>query len=227
MQIWILSGPTSTKELADSDGSDIYDAPIECQFDPGHWGAGQRRSNLSLVLPSQNFKDIIWTWMSECLLQDHVLEQFNKQKFRGFETRPAHAKLPKRSQSVRLHELVITGWGGMAPPSSGIRLIEECKPCGHRVYSFYRNPSLIFDQSKWDGSDFFMVWPLPRYIFVTDRVRQSIVDAGFRGAKFQKPSDLKLGLSDTLTPGRLSNWMPPERAKYLEDTLEAESRVKH
>jgi hypothetical protein len=115
----------------------------------------------------------------------------------------------------------------MAPPSSGIRLIEECKSCDHKVYSIYSNPSLIFDQSKWDGSDFFMVWPLPRYIFVTDRVRQSIVDAGFRGAKFQKLSDLKTGLSDTLTPGRLSDWMPLERAKSLGDALEAECSVKH
>jgi hypothetical protein len=226
MQFWKMSRPSSTRELADWDDEVSLGDPIICPADPGHRGAGQRRSNLSLVLPSQNFKDIIWTWMSECLLQDHVLELFNKQKFTGFETRPAHAKIPKGSQSVRLHELVITGWGGMAPPSSGIRLIEECKPCGYQVYSIYSNPSLIFDQSKWDGSDFFMVWPLPRYIFVTDRVRQSIVDAGFRGAKFQKPSDLKTGLCDTLSPGRISDWMPLERAKLLEATFDAEGSVK-
>ena len=220
MYFWKMSRPSSTKELADCDDDNVsLGEPIICPANPDHRGAGQRRSNLSLNLPSQSFKDIIWTWMSECLITDRVLELFAQQKFTGFETRPARAKLAKSSQSVRLHEIVITGWGGMAPPSSGIRLIENCESCGHKVYSIYNNPSLIFDQSKWDGSDLFMVWPLPRYIFVSDRVRRSIDAAGFMGAKFYKLSDLKTGLSDTLTPGRLSDWMPAERAKELGESL--------
>lgn len=184
MQFWKFSRSNSTKELADSDGNEIFDDPIYCEVDPGHRGAGRRRSNLSLILPSRNFKDVIWTWMSECLVGDRVLAMFAQEKLTGYQTRPACAKIPDGSRILGLHELVVTGWGGMSPPSSGIQLIEHCKSCGHKVYSTYRHPSLIFDQAKWDGSDFFMVWPLPRYIFVSDRVRQLVVDAGFRGARF-------------------------------------------
>jgi hypothetical protein len=156
MQFWILSPPSSTKELADFYGSEIFDDPIHCGVNPGHRRAGQRRSNLSLFLPARNLKYVIWTWMSECLVGDRVLEVFAQKKFTGFQTRPATARLPHGGQTVRLHELMVTGWGGMASRSSGIRVIEECKSCGHKVYSIYSNPSLIFDQSN--GMEVTFLW---------------------------------------------------------------------
>jgi hypothetical protein len=30
----------------------------------------------------------------------------------------------------------------------------------------------------WDGSDFFMVWPLPRFIFVTEKAKNVVERAG-------------------------------------------------
>ena len=36
-------------------------------------------------------------------------------------------------------------------------------------YSDFTNPEFLIDESQWDGSDFFMVWPLPRFIFVSNR----------------------------------------------------------
>jgi hypothetical protein len=31
------------------------------------------------------------------------------------------------------------------------------------------------DPVQWDGSDIFIVWPLPKFIFITDRVRQFLL----------------------------------------------------
>ena len=49
---------------------------------------------------------------------------------------------------------------------------------------------MLIDASKWDGSDFFMVWPLPLFIFVTDRVVRAIHDSRLTGGVLKRPGDL-------------------------------------
>ena len=63
----------------------------------------------------------------------------------------------------------------MAAAESGIRLVERCQTCGYLTYSACNNTEQIIDVTEWDGSDFFIVWPLPKCIFITDRVAQTIV----------------------------------------------------
>src|SRR5439155_13113173 len=91
-------------------------------------------------------------------------------------------KCPERPPKLR--ELVIVGWAGVAPPESGIRVIETCSSCGLLHYSCFDNSLRLINESQWDGTDFFMVWPLPRFIFVTDRVKKTIEEKGWRGARF-------------------------------------------
>jgi len=112
-----------------------------------------------------------------------------------------------------LHELVVTGWGGIAPPESGVKLIEKCDACGLLYFSAWTNPETLIDSSRWDGSDFFRVWPAAS--FVTRRVADAIRDNRLSGAVLTPPAELPPCGSRTLSGNRLSLWMPADRAHEL------------
>ena len=112
----------------------------------------------------------------------------------------------------------MTGWGGVAPPESGIRLVQHCDACGALRYSGCNNPARIIDVSQWDGNDIFMVWPLPKFIFVTDRVLQMIRINRLRGVVLKSPGELDFH-SGGFSPGRLSQNMPDARARKLGEPL--------
>ena len=75
----------------------------------------------------------------------------------------------------------------------------------------------LIDPQQWDGGDFFMVWPLPRYIFATDKVVKFMRDEKLTGIAFTPLDQLKSG--SELGPGRLSDYMPEDRAHELGDSL--------
>ncbi len=90
----------------------------------------------------------------------------------------------------------------------------SCPDCGLLVYSSFTNPSELIDTSLWDGSDVFMVWPLPKFIFVSERVAQLVRNHHLTGVVLQRPEELQ-ATSGTLSPGRLSYRMPEARAREL------------
>jgi hypothetical protein len=219
---WELSSVDDTDVLADWDRSVQLGGPIKCRLNPGHQRAGKRVSELAVVLPSLSPKDFVWTWMSECLIQDHVLDLFRAEGVTGFEARRARARF-RDEPAIRppgLWELVVTGWGGVAPEESGVRLDEKesCGACGLLTYSNFINPSRLLDRSQWDGSDIFLVWPLPKLIFVTQRVARLIQSHELRGAILQRPEELQPSVK-TVSPGRLSYRMPEARARELGEHL--------
>ncbi|HXG59893.1 MAG TPA: hypothetical protein VNO22_00835 [Planctomycetota bacterium] len=69
------------------------------------------------------------------------------------------------------------------------------------------------DPSQWDGSDFFMIWPMPRYIFITEKVARLIQDEGWVGARIYPMEELKP--CEGFAPGKRSYSMPEERAQKL------------
>jgi len=193
---------------------------IECHLNPGH-KRGRRREKLDLIIPCSRPPDFIFTWMSECLIQSSVLSELKHNQITGFETRPAHAIVKKTGAILDVAELVVTGWGGIADERSGIREIERCPECGFVRYSGVSDPTHILNPASWDGSDIFMVWPLPLYRFVTERFVQLVRDSGFNGVSFvQAFPALKRGVSSGFTPGRLSQFMPLGRARLLGKDLD-------
>jgi len=153
---------------------------IICPLYPGHRRAGRRLTDLTIILPSPRVGDFVWTWYSDCLITDWVLELFQRAGFTGFEVRPVTVERVKRlgkeglEDIPRLWELVVTGRGGDARPESGIRVIYRCEACGLVEYSSYRNGILV-DEDQWDGSDFFTVNGYPKFILVTERVKDLII----------------------------------------------------
>ena len=234
---WELTGPESTRGLAEWDDSVKLEGPIYCSANPGHRHAGKRLTDLSVLLTSRRIPDFVWTWSSNCLIQDHVLRLFHEQGFSGYEVKPVKARMKVRAKEPdpcddnpglraevaakieipTLWELVVTGWAGMAPPESGVRLIESCPACGLKGYSCFTDPSRLIDESQWDGSDFFIVWPLPNFIFVSARVARFIRRSRLLGAHLKQPS--KLRCEGILRGGRLSYRMPEPRARELGEPL--------
>jgi hypothetical protein len=157
--------------------------------------------------------------MSESLIQERVRQVFEHEGLTGFSALPARAKLKVSGRSIRVHELAVTGWGGMAPAASGIQEVERCPGCGHLHYSKLEAPEKLIDPKNWDGSDFFMIWPLPRFRFVTDRVVEVCQRHGVTGAVFSEnwPTARREGTG--YSPGRLSYYMPRERARLLGGAL--------
>ena len=111
----------------------------------------------------------------------------------------------------------------MAKSESGIRLDEakSCSVCGHLRYTELLNAEQLIDESKWDGSDFFMVWPLPKYVFVTERVVNVIREHHLTGVRIVPVSELKPSrhVIPGYSPGRLSYSMPEKRARELGEPL--------
>lgn len=233
---WQLSKPESVRGRAEWDDSMKLEGG-RCPIDPGHAPRGERLTDLSVLLTTKRIPDIIWTWYSECLIQDHVLQLFREQGFTGFNVKPVKARMKVRAkkpdpcddnpglrpaeieqvQIPTLWELVVTGWGGMASKESGIELVECCPGCGHSVYTCFTDPVHLIDESQWGGRDFFMVWPMPVFIFVTDRVASAIKRRKLKGAQLKPLSALQCRYG--FGPGRLSDWIPEERARQLGEPL--------
>ena len=196
----------------------------ECSINPDHLRTGKRITDLSIVLSNHKVDDIVWTWYSECLFQDHVLDKFRKERLTGFEVKPVKCRFKDDEINTppRLWEVVITGWAGIAKPESGIRLDKCCDSCGLLHYSGLEQPEKLINDSEWDGSDLFMVWPLPRYVFLSERAANVIREAHFKGATIQPLDVLTRNNSRVIpgySPGRLSYYMPIKRAMELGSEL--------
>jgi len=109
----------------------------------------------------------------------------------------------------------------MADERSGIREINRCTGCGYIRYSGISDPTHIIDSASWDGSDIFMVWPMPLFRFVTERFVEVVTNSGFTGVSFVQAFPApKRGVPGGFTPGRLSQFMPPDRARLLGKDLD-------
>jgi hypothetical protein len=213
-----LRYPDSTRKLAEWVDDEIETEQVVCPVDPGHRRGGKRISNLSVVLPPGAVQDFVWTWYSECLIQDRTLELFRREGFTGFDVKPVKARFKKGTGTPpQLWELVRTGWGGFAKRESGIQRIRYCDACQSVRYSGIKDATQLVDVNTWDGSDFFIVWPIPNFVFITQRVADCIRDYRMTGAVLERSDEYKPNpaVIEGFSPGRLSYCMSESRAREL------------
>lgn len=217
-----LESPDALARLAVWDSGKVILETITCPSNPGHQREGRRLTNLKVVLPNGPVEDVVWTWHSECLIQDRTLKLLRDSKLTGFDVKPVAAKFeePAPEGPPRLWEVVVTGWAGMASSASGLMLdrAKSCAVCGHLTYTGLRRPENLIDESIWDGSDLFMVWPFPRLLFVSERTVDVIYEQSVTGVQVVSATGYK-PVTDQFSPGRLSYWMPTERARQLGQPL--------
>ena len=236
-KFWSLTHPDTLRGMAEWD-ENVHLEGVKCPVTRTHNSGGRRATDLNVLLTSTRITDFVWTWYHECLIQDRVLTLFKEEGFTGFDVKPVKsarmkikAKKPDPCDSnpgvkaadaaaveiPNFWELLITGWGGVALEESGVRLKRSCQACGMKLYNGITNASLLVDEKNWDGSDFFIVWPYPKYIFVTARVASFIKKHKLTGARFQSLNDIEF--FDIAMPGRLSYYFPEERAKEIGEPL--------
>lgn len=181
---------------------------------------GEPRKDLAIVLPTTKVGDFVWTWYSDCIVPDRTLALFKDAGFTGFGTRPVIIEKVKGSKAKRrkeepippLWELLIRGKGGDAAPESGIvpYQYEDSSGVTRHGYTSFRN-GIIVDEANWDGSDFFTVNGYRKFLLVTERVKEFIID--------QQLTNCALIPSDKLTWG---SGVTPEES--LAELRELENR---
>src|SRR5205823_1838317 len=155
-----------------------------CPLKPDHSTQQRWQRPLKVVGPVVAMTDLEWTVYSDIIIRDDIAAALRAARFSGAEYYPVELFTTTESPfGGRAVELRVFGWGGVAPPESGVRVLDECPHCKRQVFSGYSNPTKLFRIEEWDGSDFFIIWPLPRYVMVTERVRDHIQKAGFTGVR--------------------------------------------
>jgi hypothetical protein len=126
------------------------------------------------VVHDKRDQTVIWTWppWPFVVVHDRLAESLKSEGFSGYSLRPATVRFRDGSLSDEYKRLLVTGWGGMARPESGIRLKHACPGCLYKSYTTLSDASELIDKNQWTGEDMFVVWPMPGFIFITGRVAE-------------------------------------------------------
>lgn len=209
-----LAATYSDRLMADDNESYKNRMRWPCPISGDH-SDGSRRIGTLKMRVKHNFhrQPMIWGWIEGYVVHESLLAEYQKQGFTGYRTRPAIIQFRDGSTSNEYQEFIVTGWGGMATPESGVHVDKSCPACHWKHYSPITNYEKLIDWSQWTGDDFFMVWPLPRSILITEMVAEVLrkqKSRAFRLARLQDcdPLVAKFGF----TVGRLSGFMPEDLA---------------
>jgi hypothetical protein len=205
---WLDPLGVAESDLAIVDDGMSYEE-IQCPADVGHRRPGRRIGPLRVVLQSKTMADFVWTGEGDLLVNDRVRKALASNEFTGYELYRAVVREDEGSAiDPSLWEVVVKGSAGFASPESGVRVVDGCSVCGHVTYSVPTDMHKLILRSAWDGSDFFLVWPLPRYIFVSRRVASLLKDRSFSGISVLPIAELSFEPNGTLTSGPRESWAP-------------------
>jgi hypothetical protein len=191
-----------------------------CPTGDEHFDGQRRATNLSVkVNHDKHDEQMIWTWGGECLVHESLVDEFSGQGFTGFQLKPATVRFRDVRISKSYQEIIAVGWAGVAPPESGIHVVHNCSRCHWKKYSSLTDGERLVDWSQWTGEDFFMVWPLPTFILITERV------AKFLRRERVKSYSLKslYRTWDGFSVPRLSSFLPNDLARKYGESLGLES----
>jgi hypothetical protein len=211
-----LRGPDSEKLLGNNESYGNRESR-PCPITTEHLD-GSRRVGPLKVKVKHNRRDekMIWCWAFGTLVHEELLAEIEREGFTGYRTQPAEVTFQNGSVSAEYREFIVTGWAGIALPESGVRIAKSCPGCHWKKYTPITNYERLIDWTQWTGDDFFIVWPMPHWILITDRVAEWLLSHDVKS--FQLTSlddwDQPAGKSG-FTVGRLSNFLPEDLAiKY-------------
>lgn len=175
-----------------------------------------------VVVKKKAYGDVLFAGSvpSSLFISDELLKDFRRAGISGFEAIDADIRLafPHQPQQARYWQIVVTGWGGIANPRSGVVMLET-KKFGAQKYSPCANVRLLLDPDSYDGSDLFMVWPLPYVIWVSPKLA-SLLAANraqhyqldpVRSYRFERLPGNPIGFG----PFPLECYLPPDRAAQV------------
>jgi len=211
-----LHWPDSERLMGDSE-SKVKKEHKACPITTEHMGGSRRISPLAVKL-ARNLRGetMIWCWVEGLVIHERVLDGFRQQGFTGYRTREATVRFRDGKLSNEYHEFIVTGWAGVARAESGVRVKKGCPVCHWKNYTGITTYESLIDWSQWTGDDFFIVWPLPRFILITERVAQWILSHEVKSYRLRGLDDFDQPVGvNGFTVGRLSNYIPEDLAiKY-------------
>ena len=179
-----------------NDDSDEYLEGTTCSFDPDHARATRRwqpavfREESKLDQAINPLFDALSTPRPSFVLRDSVFAALSRAGLTGWLRNPVRIRQESGRVDETFGELWINGFAGIAGPHSGCRLIWRCRTCGDTHYE----PGFVvakgFDESQWDGSDFFTFWPLANYRFCTDRAKRVLEGFHVEEIRFRRVDEL-------------------------------------
>lgn len=189
----------------------------ECPITTEHIDGSRRVGPLSVRL-AHNLRDetMIWCWIEGLVIHRRLLTEFEQHRLTGFRTQPAAVRFSDNSISNDYLEFVVTGWAGLARQESGIQLRDSCPACHWKKYSGIANYEKLIDWDQWTGDDFFIVWPMPKFILMTERAAMLLLENAVKSFTLGALDDVDppVGRSG-FTVGRLSSYLPEDLAiKY-------------
>jgi hypothetical protein len=215
---WLLAPPQNQKRATLAEVTKLEQ--IICPADENHRRGGRRLGDVRATIDPNGIKDFTWTWQRDILASEHLLDVFLKHRVSGYEIRPTVVSHSKRyaEKAPALYELITTGWGGMASNAAGLKVRDTCEACKYRDYTI-ADPTRLIDPASWDGSDLFIVWPLPLYRFASDRLAGILREEKITGMKLIPAAEIPFKAGNVASPGLLHMWMPASRARVLGDRL--------
>jgi hypothetical protein len=230
----------------------------QCKANPSHINIGKRTKTLYVRLRSSVVGDFMWAPLSECLVTERVKKIFEEENVSGyllnpvvidkvyktyydfrkfkFEEEEREMLVPLRERNARpipnFLELVVLGEGGEADPKSGISLVSKCPACGKMKFTGVNENGLIVDESKWDGSDIFNVFPLSLFKIVTGRVKEiaeknNLTNVVFVPTEEIRIKDISDGYKWTERNQFLPDgWIDPDPPPWLKKEVLEDGRIK-
>lgn len=205
---FILESPRSERLLAEAP-----DEQVEIEHCPnGHLKVYRRAGKLQLhVKHNQKDESIVWKYISGCAVHESIVTEFERHRLTGCGWKPATVRFEDGEVSDHYKELTVTGWAGMARPESGITASDRCGICHAARYTAPTDVSRLIDWSQWTGDDFFVVWPLPNLILITERAAELLLKLQAKSFALGGFEDIDpIILATDITPGRLSNYFPSD-----------------
>ena len=177
---------------------------------------------LKILAPVQRMTDFEWTVFRDIVIEKDIVDGLQKAKLSGVTFQPVQLYTTTETPIGRqAFELTVTGWGGMARPESGIRVVEECRYCKRRVYSGFTDPSQLFSPEAWDGSDLFIIWPMPKFTFITKRVADFIKQSDYSGLRIKPLEQLPKSIAGGYSPGHLHDWFEGKKLDQIMEHFQA------
>lgn len=96
--------------------------------------------------------DILWTGQLNMCISDRVLNLLKQNEFTGCATYPVEVFGRKEEHLPGYHGLAVTSYAGEIDFARS-QIIYKSPVPGYEEHKYYRG--VFFDESKWDGSDFF------------------------------------------------------------------------
>lgn len=180
----------------------------------------QRANDLRLeVKHSEHNETMIWSYGGYLTVHSSLTKGMRDAGLTGFQLRPTTVQFRDGELSQDYSELIVTGWAGIARPESGIKLIESCSGCFRKKYSALEDADQLIDWEQWSEEDFFIVWPLVKFILITARAAEFLKDSKVRSFTLHKLQSIEVRNLPDLQKGgagfgvsQLSAFMPRDKA---------------